>query len=213
MTFEQYFSTTYREVVKNYFPLLIAGIVFGLLFILSFVFIIGIIIWPAISVASVHYIVNYARNGNTDIGASLSQAFKNGAWLRIWPFAILYFLAIFFGLIALIIPGIYLIYRYAFSVYFIVDQGSGSLDGMGESAKLLHGIGFWKIFGIFVVTNILLELLLIIPVIGWIGYILLLPFWWYITALPYINWTNNTNSNSSEGVLGDEGIPREKSTY
>ena len=213
MTFEQYFSTTYREVVKNYFPLLLASIVFNLLMILSFVFIIGLIIWPAISVASLHYILNYARNGNTDIGASLSQAFKNGAWLRIWPFAILYILAISFGFIALIIPGIYLTYRYAFSAYFIVDQGSGSLDGMGESAKLLHGIGFWKIFGIFVVIYIIQQLFLAIPVIGWIGFILLQPFLWYIYALPYINWTNNTNSNSSESVLGDEGIPREKSTY
>tara|TARA_B100000123_G_C25578230_1_gene361489 strand:- start:8 stop:658 length:651 start_codon:yes stop_codon:yes gene_type:complete len=196
LSFEQYFSTAYREVAKNYFPLLIANFVFILLYILSFALLVGLVIWPAITVASVHYILNYARKGNADIGSSLSQAFKKGAWLRIWPFAIVYVLAICFGLIVLIIPGIYLAYRYAYSAYFIIDQDSEPFVGMSESAKLLHGIGFWKIFGVLILTQIFMEILLVIPVIGWIGVILISPFVWYITALPYINWTNNSKSNS-----------------
>jgi uncharacterized membrane protein len=60
-----------------------------------------------------------------------------------WPLigsTILISLAVVLGLVALIIPGIYLMLRYMFAQVFIIDKNQGVLESMKNSAKITDGV-------------------------------------------------------------------------
>ena len=63
-----------------------------------------------------------------------------GLVLQYGAAAIIYFVMVVFGLILLIIPGIYLSVRFHFFGYFIVDQEVGPIEALERSSKLTEGV-------------------------------------------------------------------------
>lgn len=80
-------------------------------------------------------------------------------------------LAVLFGLVLLIIPGIYLALRFAVVEYIYIDKNLPIFENFKESSRLTKGnkfkiLGFWLVLGLFNLAGLLtlvVGLLLTIP--------------------------------------------------
>ncbi len=66
---------------------------------------------------------------------------------------ILMSLIIFFGFIALIIPGLYFSLKYYFVPFLIVDKGLGPMEALKESARMTKGVK-WDLVGFMMAVMI-----------------------------------------------------------
>jgi len=131
-----------QGMTKNIIPYaMINGI-----FVLSF----GFIIWPITNAAMIRAVAGAYLGQPISSGA----AFKEGL-SRIVPLlgvAFLVGLATWFGIILLIVPGIYFAIRLFLSTYSVVIEGTGPTTAMSRSWKLMEGnMGNGLVLG-FIVT-------------------------------------------------------------
>jgi len=99
--------------------------------------------------------VQDVRDGRVDL--SLGETVR-AATPHLWAVAgasILAGIAITFGLVLLIVPGLYLITIWAVIVPVIVLEQSGALASFGRSQQLVRGRG-WHVFGTLVLVFIIL---------------------------------------------------------
>jgi len=131
---------------------------------------------------------------------TIGNCFRTGL-SKLFPYivaAILSFLAITFGFILLIIPGIIFLVWFSLFEPVTVLEDSGYAKALGRSKFLVKGY-FWRTLGFFIVTallsfaltGILSEILGLIPVIGQLFSLLLqlivLPFQVIAETLYYYN--------------------------
>jgi hypothetical protein len=64
-------------------------------------------------------------------------------------------IAIFFGFLLFIIPGLYLVTIWSLIVPVIVLENAGAIDSFGKSRSLVKGNG-WNVFGVVVLTFLIL---------------------------------------------------------
>jgi uncharacterized membrane protein len=84
-----------------------------------------------------------------------------------------YLLMILFGLLLLVVPGIYLILKYQFYDYLIIDRGMGPFEALKESGRMTDGAKtglfmFWLTLygGILAVMVFLVVLLIALPAVS-----------------------------------------------
>ena len=88
----------------------------------------------------------------------VSELFKSyRLFLKYFFASILYCLAVFAGLILLIVPGIILAIRMGLYTYLIVDKGMGPVDSLKESIRLTKG----NVFNLFLFWFVMLGVLLL----------------------------------------------------
>ena len=58
------------------------------------------------------------------------------------------------GLICLIIPGIYLMVRWFFVSYLIVDKGVGVSEAFEKSGEMVSNI-FWEVLAVFIINAVI----------------------------------------------------------
>lgn len=106
---------------------------------------------------------------------------------------ILYFLAIFFGLLLLIIPGIYFAIRFSLFRFFIVDRSFSAIDALKASSQATVGVK-WDLllFGIAAVILNIIGLLLF-----GIGALITTPITWFAFASIYVKLTNLSAQESN----------------
>jgi hypothetical protein len=95
------------------------------------------------------------RDGRADL--SVGDTFTS-VGDRIGPIAvasILAGIAIFFGFLLFVIPGLYLVTIWSLIVPVIVLEDAGALDAFGRSRSLVKGNG-WNVFGVVVLTFLIL---------------------------------------------------------
>lgn len=96
-------------------------------------------------------LVEDVRDGRRDsgVGELLSAAapFIGSLILN----AILFGIAVAFGLVLLIVPGLILLTIWAVTAPAIVSEGRGPIEAFGRSRELVSGEG-WSVFGVIVVT-------------------------------------------------------------
>jgi uncharacterized membrane protein len=70
--------------------------------------------------------------------------------------SVLYYLIVMVGLIFFIIPGFYLAIKYQFYDYFVVDEESGPIEALQNSAKVTEGVKWEliKLSSILVLINL-----------------------------------------------------------
>jgi len=151
--------------------------------IISFVLVIagaGLSIWMGLGM------INFMLKGIRGEEFDIEDLFAIRSGKIIWPAivaSILMGLAIFFGFIALIIPGIILSIMFMFTIYIIIDKkGSiGAVEAMKESARLTKGYR-WQLFllGLLLGLVNLLGLLALI-----IGLLVSIPVTLITTAYAY----------------------------
>lgn len=78
--------------------------------------------------------------------AARGEKVSVGDVLAGWPYSLKYFLAyvasmvaVVLGLVCLILPGVYLFYRFRLFPYFLVERGCGILGSLGESWAATSG--------------------------------------------------------------------------
>lgn len=105
-------------------------------------------------------------------------------------------LAVFLGLIAFIIPGIFIAVRFSLYNYFIVDKNEGITESLTRSWNTVKGAS-WKVLGFFLL-NILINMLGAL-LLG-VGLLFTYPITKIATALLYRTLKNQTDIT----ILADE---------
>ena len=106
-------------------------------------------------VAGFYLSAHYLESGKTLHFEDMFDGFKHFAGLFL--FAIVSAFFIILGLIALIIPGIYLLVGYIFTPFFIVFEKMDFWEAMERSRKLVHKE--WLSFFVFLIVLFLFNIL------------------------------------------------------
>lgn len=107
----------------------------------------------------------------------LNDMFK--MFTKFWPLVGLFFLqglAVFTGLLLLIIPGVILMTLWLYTYFIMVDQDKGVIGSMKASWKLVSGKGFWMNLALAAIYILLSGISGQIPVIGWVVSLFVVPF-------------------------------------
>ena len=143
----------------------------------------GNVLWalsiPIIFTLASHFIIIWLQLGFIKImldiydygKAEIKTLFSQAPLLFQALFANLLFgLGIALGTVCLIIPGLYLMCRYFFMIYVLVDKNVSIVDVFKESARLSSGV-CWRILGLFSVVMLLVFIpFLFIPAVLAITY-------------------------------------------
>ena len=198
---EEYFSSGFQLGKSNYWTIFLNYIVYCVLSLFLAITILGIFLLPALWVGFNKFLIRAARGENVDVGDSLSEGFKNGMWYKIIVFSILYTLLVVVGLMLLILPGIYLMIAWVFGYYLFIDKGMGPMQALGKSRELVHELGFWKVFAILLVIGIVLQLILLIPLIGFFISLFLFPFFVMVFLALYENAISDNAEDREDAVF------------
>lgn len=107
-------------------------------------------------------------------------------------------LAVFTGLILLIIPGIILMTMWLYTYFIMVDQDKGVIDSLKASWKLVTDRGFWINLALAVIYILLSGLSGQIPVIGWVVSLFVVPFAILLITSAYLQQISHTEAVSSQ---------------
>ena len=140
-----------------------AGVAFNIIY--SFVVI------PLLSGAMIFYTYRSLTRNQVTVGQAFNQATRR--FLSLSGVYIMYFLLVFAGCLALIIPGLYVAYRLIFSVYATVIDNSSALDSLSSSWELTKG-RWWLVFrsSILIIFVVSVPILLIVLLISSTGNLL-----------------------------------------
>ena len=185
MRLEEFFSAGFRLAKPEYWTIFFNCIIYVLLMIISAVTLIGLLIVPSLIAGLMRFTIRVARGEEVDVGDSLSWGFKNGMWLKSLIFFVIYTLGLIIGFLLLIIPGLYLSAAWALGFYLLIDKGLSPLDALGKSRELVHKVGFWKVFIAVLVLQIGIQLISLIPVIGIIVTLFLIPLVYMVYVAIY----------------------------
>lgn len=108
------------------------------------IYIAGYVISLELGFATFAILLKIVDNKKTKI-KDLFSYFNAGLLFKFFIISLLYGLIVFFGLILLIIPGIYFGIKYWFALYIFVDKQTGILESFKLSAKLTKNVK-WQLF-------------------------------------------------------------------
>jgi hypothetical protein len=183
---EEYFLIGFELGKRQYWTIFFNILVYVIIAIVASITVVGLLIVPAILVGLTKFLLKSARGEKVDVGDSLSEGFNNGMWWKALLYYIIYIVAIIIGFMLFIAPGLYLATAWLLGFYLLVDKDMLPTEALGKSRELVHQLGFWKIFAVYVGLTIAVNLLSIIPVLG-LAAIFLLPFMMMIYVAIYEN--------------------------
>jgi hypothetical protein len=177
--------------------------------------VIGVIISAVLQAAIMRGAAQGSIGDQVDVEASYKWGFARfGSVLLI---SILVGLAVFVGLLLLIIPGIFLAVMFSVAIPALVVENRRGTDAMGRSWNLVKG-HFWHALGLFIVTFIVVAVVGgIIGAIGgaisdnwfvtWIfssiAQIIVAPFSALVSVLLYLDLRARTESLSADALRGE----------
>jgi hypothetical protein len=110
-------------------------------------------------------------------------------------------LAIFAGLIFLIVPGILLMTMWLYSYFMMIDKNTGVVDSLRASWNLVKGKGFWMNLTLAVIYILINGVSGQIPYVGWLLNLFMVPFGVLLIASAYMQQV------VQQPVLSDEARP------
>ena len=96
-----------------------------------------------------------------------------------------------------IAPGLYLATVWLLGIYLLVDKDMLPTEALGKSRELVHQLGFWKIFAVYIGLTIAINLISIIPFLGLVIFFLM-PFIAMIYVAIYENAIGNPLTTTNE---------------
>ena len=183
---EEYFSLGF-ELAKNYYWVILGNTLLTLLVsvIISFT-IIGVLFIPALIAGLIKFLLSTVRGEKVGIMDSWKFGFQNGMWWKSLLLVLIMSIGIVVGLMLLIIPGLYLATVWILAMFLLVDRNMLPTDALGSSRELVHELGFWKVFGVYMLTNIVIQILSVIPILNIVA-IFTIPFMYTIYLAVYEN--------------------------
>ena len=130
------------ENVNIWTPGIIIGVVMGMSIPIVVSIAFGVLVQGPVEYGMSFAYLKAARRDELDV-ADMFAAFKN-YWQAVLA-SFLMGLIVTVGFILLIVPGIYLACKLAFTPYLVVDRKMGATDAMRESWQMTRGHG-WKVF-------------------------------------------------------------------
>jgi len=128
--------------IQTWTPGIIAGVIIGMSIPILIAIAFGVFIQGPVEYGLSFAYLKAARNENLDI-ADMFAAFKN-YWQAVLA-SLLVGLIVSAGIMLLVVPGIYLACKLAFTPYLVIDRKMGATDAMGESWRMTKGHG-WTVF-------------------------------------------------------------------
>lgn len=186
MSFDAFFSRGIERTKPKYWSLLGNFCLFGLAIVVAAITVIGILIIPALIAGLIHFLLASARGQEPGFGSSVSTGFAEGMWWKSLFLVIVLIVGLMIGFMLLIIPGIYLSVVWFYAFYLLVDKKMDMFETLQTSRKLIHQQGFWKIFGVLLVINIVNSVLSAIPLVS-LAALFLVPFIMMIYVTMYQN--------------------------
>ncbi|MBJ7471536.1 MAG: hypothetical protein JHD16_09555 [Solirubrobacteraceae bacterium] len=119
-----------------------------------------------VTAAHARAVVALAAGENVRTGSALRLG--GGAFLTVLGAALCYTLATIAGMLALIVPGIYLSVALLFGPQIAALTNTGPLDSLSSSYRLVRAAGWWRTFGYSILIFVLAlvpALLLAIPIL------------------------------------------------
>ena len=118
-------------------------------------------------------------------------------WWKSLLLIIISALGISIGYLFLIIPGIYLSVAWLLVWFLIVDKDISVTESFGQSRALVHSLGFWRVFGVHILTAIGFQVIAFIPFVNILGFFAI-PFYLMIYVAIYEKANQDNPSDISE---------------
>ena len=120
---------------------------------------------------------------------------------KFWPLLGLFFLqgiAIFAGLLLLIIPGILLMTMWLYSYFIMVDKNKGVMESLKASWNLVKEKGLWINLALAVIYVVLNGVSGQIPYVGWLLNLFMVPFGVLLIVSAYMQQTVTHAASADE---------------
>jgi hypothetical protein len=116
----------------------------------------SVIVIPLVTALQVAIVQGLGRGEQPSVGGALRAA--SGRIPAAVGAVLLYALAVGLGFLALVIPGIWLLVRWAFAAQAAVVDGLSPVAALGRSAELVKG-RWWRTFGMLLASGLLFALI------------------------------------------------------
>jgi hypothetical protein len=110
-----------------------------------------LVVVPLITAICIHALSAVAQGGRPSAGQSFVAGFE--AFTPLFFAILLAAVGIALGLLALIVPGIYLAVRWFFVPQAVVLEGARGTDALARSSAVVQGF-WWRTFGLVIVVNL-----------------------------------------------------------
>ena len=187
---------------KNYWLIFFRFIITCILCVVAAITIIGLLFIPALLGGFYKFMLRAARGESEGIMDSWLYGFQNGMWWKTLLLMFISFFGIFLGLLLLFIPGIYLATVWLLAWFFLVDKDMLPTESLGQSREQVHSMGFWKVFGVYALLTIGIQIISVIPIVN-ILVLFAVPFYLMIFVAVYENAIQNESMLPLEsGIRG-----------
>ena len=196
-TIEECFSFAFQLGKESYAEVLVRFLITIVLSVIAGITIIGILLVPALIAGLYKFLIRSARGESKGIMDSWEYGFQNGMWWKSLLLIILSALGISIGYLFLIIPGIYLSVAWLLVWFLIVDKDISVTESFGQSRALVHSLGFWRVFGVHMLSAIGFQVIALIPLVNILGFFAI-PFYLMIYVAIYEKANQDNPSDISE---------------
>ena len=178
-TIESIYKQAFKTMLAQIVVCIANTVIFFIVCFLLGITIIGLLAIPAVIGGYTESLIRAARGDKVGIGDFFKVGFnKFGTLLGA---GILFLLGVGIGLICFIIPGIYLMVRWFFITYLIVDKDLGVSEAFQKSGEMVSNI-FWEVLAVFIINAVIQSIGCTIAV----GAILTTPFILLVSAHYYL---------------------------
>ena len=168
-TIESIYKQAFKTMLDQIVVCIANTVIFFIVCFLLGITIIGLFAIPAVIGGYTESLIRAARGDKVGIGDFFKAGLnKFGTLLGA---GILFILGVGIGLICFIIPGIYLMVRWFFVTYLIVDKDLGVSEAFQQSGEMVSNI-FWEVLAVFIINAVIQSIGCTIAV----GAILTTPF-------------------------------------
>ena len=186
----EYFSIGFELAKKEYWTIFFNFLIYLIVGICASITVVGLLVVPAIFASFIKFLLKVARGEAVGVGDSFSEGFKDGLWWKALFFTVLYSVGIVIGIIFFVVPGLYLATAWFLGIYLLVDKSMSPEEALGKSRELVHQLGFWKVFVVYLCLSIGMWIISFIPFLNLI-YFFLMPFVMMIYVAIYENSIGN----------------------
>ena len=187
---EDYFTIGIEMAKKNYWLIFFRFIITCILCVVAAITIIGLLFIPALLGGFYKFMLRAARGESEGIMDSWLYGFQNGMWWKTLLLMFISFFGILLGLLLLLIPGIYLSTVWLLAWFFLVDKDMLPTESLGQSREQVHSMGFWKVFGVYALLTIGIQIISVIPIVNILS-LFAIPFYLMIFVAVYENAIQN----------------------
>ena len=206
---DYYVKEGFNRVKDTYWTVLVNSLIMFTISVVLVATIIGIVVLPSLWTSFYKYMLDLSRGAEPKIGWDFAYGFKDGMFFKSLGWGCLAGGAFLIGLIAFVVPGLFLITIWYFGFLLIVDNKTGVGDAFGKSNELVQKVGFWKVFILTTLIQIVLNLVVetTILLIGSLVVIAAMPITEMIAIVLYRDAMDDLDVVSQDTAEVVEGVP------